>query len=79
MDKGISGLLKLQDQQPMIALAYLICDNPIPTPIIPPLAPQPHSADHGSVEAELIAWALHTHARYYDDNSELYYDLEIIT
>ena len=49
MDRGILGLLKSQDWQP---LAYVIHDDPTPNPIIPSLAPgQPHSADHKSVEA----------------------------
>ena len=39
-----------------IPLAYIIRDEPNPPAVAPPLAPgQPHSIDHGSVEAELIA------------------------
>ena len=43
----------------------------------PPLATDlPHSAEHGSVEADLIARVLHTHPLYRDDNAEVYFDLE---
>ena len=43
----------------------------------PPLAPgQPHSIEHGSVEAELIARASHTHALFRNGNSDLYFLLE---
>ena len=46
----------------------------------PPLAPgQPHSIEHGSVEAELIAWSSHTHALFRNDNSDLYFLLEEAT
>ena len=39
-----------------IPLAYIIHDEPNPPAMAPPLAPgQPHSIEHGSVEAELIA------------------------
>ena len=39
-----------------IPLAYIIQDEPNPPAAAPPLAPgQPHSIEHGSVEAELIA------------------------
>ena len=39
-----------------IPLAYIICDEPNPPAVAPPLAAcQPHSNEHGSVEAELIA------------------------
>ena len=60
-----------------IPLAYIIQDEPNPPAMEPPLAPgQPHSIEHGSVEAELIAWASHTHALFWNDNSELYFLLE---
>ena len=36
----------------------------------------PHSTEHVSVEAELIARAAHTHARFREDNSVVYYHLE---
>ena len=39
-----------------IPLAYIICDEPNPPAVAPPLAAgHPHSNEHGSVEAELIA------------------------
>ena len=39
----------------------------------PPLAPnKPHSDEHGSVEAELVARASHAHELYRDDNAEVY-------
>ena len=39
-----------------IPLAYIIRDEPHPPAAAPPLAAgQPHSIEHGSVEAELIA------------------------
>ena len=63
-----------------IPLAYIIRDEPNPPAAAPPLAPgQPHSTEHGSVEAELIAWALHTHALFCNDNSDLYFLLEEAT
>ena len=63
-----------------IPLAYIIRDEPNPPAMAPPLAPgQPHSMEHGSVEAELIAWASHTHALFRNDNSDLYFLLEEAT
>ena len=63
-----------------IPLAYIICDEPNPPAAALPLAAgQPHSIEHGSVEAELIARASHTHALCGDDNSDLYYLLEEAT
>ena len=63
-----------------IPLAYIICDEPNPPAAAPPLAVgQPHSIEHGSVEAELIAQASHTHALFRDDNSNLYFLLEEAT
>ena len=60
-----------------IPLAYIIRDEPKPPAMALPLAPgQPHSFEHGSVEAELIAWASHTHALFRNDNSDLYFLLE---
>ena len=45
-----------------------------------PLAPgQPHSIEHESVEAELIARVLHTHALFWNDNSDFYFLLEEAT
>ena len=63
-----------------IPLAYIICDEPNPPAVAPPLAPgQPHSIKHGSVEAELIARASHTDALFCNDNSDLYFLLEEAT
>ena len=63
-----------------IPLAYIIWDEPNPPAVAPPLAPgQPHSVEHGSVEAELVAQASHTHALFWNDNSDLYFLLEEAT
>ena len=63
-----------------IPVVYIIRNEPNPPAATPPLAPgQPHSTEHGSVEAELIAWALHTHALFRNDYSELYFLLEEAT
>ena len=64
----------------MIPLFYVVR----PEVIVPAAAPalahnQPHSTEHGSVEAELIARASHTHALYRDDNSSVYHFLEEAT
>ena len=53
-----------------IPLVYITQDEPNPPAVAPPLAPgQPHSLEHRSVEAELIARASHTHALFRNDNS----------
>ena len=63
-----------------IPLAYIIWDEPNPPAVALPLAPgQPHSIEHRSVEAELIAWVSHTHALFPNDNSDLYFLLEEAT
>ena len=63
-----------------IPLTYIICDEPNPPAVAPPLAVgQPHSIEHGSVEAELIAQASHTHVLFRDNNSNLYFLLEEAT
>ena len=63
-----------------IPLMYIIRDEPNPPAMALPLAPgQPHSTEHGSVEAELIARASHTHALFRNDNSDLYFLLEEAT
>ena len=56
-----------------ISLSYVICKK-VTVPVhIPPLFPgQPHSEDHGSIEADLVARASPTHALYRDDNSLVY-------
>ena len=63
-----------------IPLAYIIHDEPNPPAAALPLAAgQPHSIEHGSVEAELIPQASHTHALFCNDNSDLYYVMEEAT
>ena len=63
-----------------IPLAYIIRDEPNSPAAAPPLAVgQPHSIEHGSVKAVLIARASHTHALFRNDNSDLYYLLEEAT
>jgi hypothetical protein len=64
----------------MIPLAYVIrevVNVPAAAPAL--MAGQPHSLEHGSVEAELVARAQHTHALYRDDNANVYYRLEEAT
>ena len=47
------------------------------SPQAPPLqANQPHSEQHGSVEAKMVTRVLHMHALYHDDNSAVFYHLE---
>ena len=63
-----------------IPLAYIIRDEPNPPAAAPLLAAgQPHSIEHGSVEAELIARASNTHALFRNDNSDLYFLMEEAT
>ena len=63
-----------------IPSAYIFCDVQNPPDAAPPLAPgQPHSLEYGSVEAELITRALHAHALFCNDNSDLYFLLEEAT
>jgi flagellar hook-basal body complex protein FliE len=63
-----------------IPLAYVIRKDEDAPAVVPPLVQhQPYSADHGSVEAELIARATHTHAHFRDDNAKVYYLLEEAT
>jgi hypothetical protein len=64
----------------MIPLAYVIREKVDVPAAAPTLANgQPHSTEHGSVEAELVARASHTHALYRDDNASVYYKLEEAT
>ena len=64
----------------MISLAYVIRETVAVPAAAPGLMPgQPHSEEHGSVEAELVARAVHTHALYRDDNAQVYYLLEEAT
>ena len=63
-----------------IPLSYVIREQEAVPAATPGLAPnQPHSIEHGSVEAELIARASHTHPLYRDDNSQVYYYIEEAT
>ena len=60
-----------------IPLAYVsreVVDVTAPAPAL--ATGRPHSEIHGSVEAELIAQAYHTHTLYRDKKSKLYYKLE---
>ena len=63
-----------------IPLSYVIraiVDVPAAVPEQQPN--KPHSRDHGSVEADLVARASHTHANYRNDNEKVYYLLEEAT
>ena len=63
-----------------ITLAYIIRDEPNPPAAASHLAAgQPHSIEHGSAEADLVARASHTHALFRNDNSDLYFLLEKAT
>jgi hypothetical protein len=63
-----------------IPLAYVIRpESNVPAAAPALAAGQPHSVEHGSVEAEMIARASHDHALYRDDNSAVYYKLEEAT
>ena len=80
MDGSLSGLLNRKIGNHNIPLVYIIHDDPNPPAVARPLAAgQPHSNEHGSVEAELIARASHTHALFRNDNSDLYFLLEEAT
>ena len=62
-----------------IPLTYVIRAT-VDVPAAPALANnEPHSTEHGSVEAELVARASHTHALYRDDNKKVYHYLEKAT
>ena len=64
----------------MIPLAYVIrpkADVPVATPALAP--GEPYSLEHGLVEQELVARALHMHALFQEDNSDVYYKLEEAT
>ena len=64
----------------MIPLAYVIHAN-VNVPAPPPqlTVNQPHSDEHGPVEAELFAHSSNTHALYHDDNSSVYFHLKEAT
>ena len=64
----------------IIPLSYVIQAEVEPPAVAPPLeAGQPHSVEHGLVENELVACALHMHALFHDDNSTIYHALEEAT
>ena len=61
----------------VISLSYVIHEEATACAQVPNLANnQPHSTEHGSVEAELIARASHNHAIFRDDNAAVYHHLE---
>jgi hypothetical protein len=63
-----------------IPLAYVIREVVEVPAAVPGLLPgQPHSEEHGSVKAELIAHSYHNNAFYRDDNANAYYKLEEAT
>ena len=63
-----------------IPLAYVIRDNVTVVAPAPTLATGfPHSTVHGSVEAEMIFRASHSHVSYAEDNSKVYYLVEEAT
>ncbi len=63
-----------------IPLAYVIRETVDVDPTCPPLDNgKPHSLEHGSIEADLVARASHDHALFCDDNSKVYHYLEEAT
>ena len=63
-----------------VPLAYATCSEVTPPAVCPPLATDlPHSSEHGSVEADMVARASHLHPLYRDDNSSVYYLVEEAT
>ena len=63
-----------------IPLAYLVRENDtVPVPAPPLINNRPYSAEHESVEGELIARASFTHEKYKDDNARLYGFIEEAT
>jgi hypothetical protein len=63
----------------MIPLAYVVRADIVPPPPAALATNLPYSADHGSVEGEMIARASHNHPLFRDDNSAVYYLLEEAT
>ena len=65
----------------MIPLAYVVRQEAVVDPSVAPAiaARQPYSADHGLVEDELIARAIHNQPLYRQDNATVYYKLEEAT
>lgn len=63
-----------------IPLSYVIRDDATVPATCPDRAnDQPYSQSHGSIEADLVARASHTHNLYRDDNASVYYKLEEAT
>lgn len=63
-----------------IPMSYLTRDDVNVPAAVPALATnQPHSAVHGSVEAELVARASHNHPLFRVDNATLYHDIATAT
>ena len=61
-----------------IPLAYVVRElQAVPVAVPAQATDMPHTTEHGSVEADLIARASHAHPLYRDDNAQVYYDLEI--
>ena len=80
MDKAFQDFLNRVIGVRTIPLAYVTRPTVDVLVNAPPLAPnKPHSEEHGSVEAELVARASHVHELYWDDNAEVYYYLEQAT
>ena len=78
--EALEDILSCKIGNRTLLLVYVICHDPTPPFIVPVLAAgQPHSAGYGSVEAELIVWASHSHVLYHDNNSDLYSNLEEAT
>jgi hypothetical protein len=63
----------------MIPLAYVVRVDIVPPPPAALATNLPYSADHGSVEGEMIARASHNHPLFRDNNSAVYYLLEEAT
>jgi hypothetical protein len=63
----------------MIPLAYVVRADIVPPPPAALATNLPYSADHGSVEGEMIVRASHNHPLFRDDNSAVYYLLEEAT
>ena len=63
-----------------ITFPYVVCKEvTVPVHATPLVPYQPHSEDHGPLEADLVDRAANTPALYRDDNSLVYYKLEEAT
>jgi hypothetical protein len=63
-----------------VPLAHVIHEEATVPAAVPALmAGKPHSEEHGSVEAEMIARCSHTHPTYRTDNESVYFKLEEAT